>query len=242
MSLPLATIVIILLNVAIFAILKSSGPLNQAFYDYGMIPDAVARGQGLHGLLTSAFIHADESHLIFNMLPLLIFGIILERRIGTPKFLMIYIVAHLAAMTFDLAMRAGDPMPAVGASAAIAGVMGACFLGYPWAKGPLGYLIFLAWPIVYLVLPGWPALLLLLIIVIPIILMALTKLAPIWPFLLIFITYQLIVGIQVAQRVIITGIGYWAHITGFLAGMLFIIFLKPGEEKVEPREEISAIS
>ncbi len=241
MSFPSATLVLITLNVAIFALLKQSGWLDQALYDYGMSPAAVLRGQGLHTLVTSAFMHVNEWHLIGNMIPLLIFGIILERRIGTPKFLTIYIFTHLAAIMFDAAVRAGSPIPAVGASAAISGVLGACFLGYPWARGPLGYLLFIAWPLLSLLLPAWVAFLVFIIIVVPAILLTLTVLAPIWPFLLAFITYQLVIGVQVAQGLVETGIGYWAHITGFLAGMLLVMVLKPGEEKIESRDEFPAI-
>lgn len=241
MSFPSATLVLIALNVAIFVLLQSSGSLKPALYDYGMRPAMVLRGQGLHTLLTSAFMHGDEWHLVFNMIPLLIFGVILEQRIGTPKFLAIYFLTHLAAITFDLAMRTSSLDPAVGASAAISGLMGACFLGYPWSRGPLGYLIFLAWDIISLFLPAWWAFFLFIIIAIPAIVLTLTVFVPIWPFLLVFITVQLINGVQVAQGVIATGIGYWAHITGFLAGMLLVLLLKPREEKVKPREEIPAI-
>lgn len=241
MSFPSATLVLIALNVAIFVLLQSSGSLEPALYDYGMRPAMVLRGQGLHTLLTSAFMHGDEWHLIFNMIPLLIFGIILERRIGTPKFLAIYFLSDFAASMFDIAVRPGSLDPSVGASAAISGVMGACFLGYPWSRGPLGYLIFLIWPFIALFLPAWAAFFLFIMIAIPAILLTLTVFVPIWPFVLAFITYQLIKGVQVAQGVITTEIGYWAHITGFVAGMLLVLLLKPREKKVEPREEIPAI-
>lgn len=235
-SFPLATIVLLLLNIAIFVLLRESGSLNQALYDYGMRPAAVLRGEGLHGLLTSMFMHADEWHLIGNMIYLLVFGIILERRIGAPKFLAIYLLADFAASLFDIAVRPGSLAPSVGASAAISGLMGACFLGYSWSKAPLAFMLWIAWPLASLFLPGFIAFLVFIMLVLPVILLTMTKFVPIWPFVLAAITYQMIRGVQVAHGVILTGVGYWSHISGFLAGMLLVLFLKRREKKVEPQE------
>lgn len=230
-SLPWATIVLVLLNIVIFVILRESGWLNQALYDYGMTPAAVLRGEGLHGLLTSMFMHVNEWHLIGNMIFLLVFGTILERRIGTPKFLVIYLLAHFAASLFNIAVRPGSWIPVVGASAAIMGVMGACFLGYPWSRAPLGFMIWITWPLISLFLPCLIAFFAFFAIVLPVMLLTLTKFVSIWPFVMAAIIYQLIMGIWVAQGAILVGVAYWAHITGFVAGMLLIFFLKPGEEK-----------
>lgn len=237
--LPFATLVLVLLNVAIFVLLQSSGSLDQAIYDYGMRPAMVLRGQGLHGLLTSVFMHANEWHLIGNMIYLLVFGFILERRIGAPKFLVIYFLAHFVAVMFDLAIRSGSWIPAVGASAAIMGVMGACFIGYPWSRAPLGFMIWIACPLVLLFLPGLVAFFVFFVFVLPIMFTTMTKLVSIWPFVMAAMAYQFIMGVQVAQGTILTGVAYWCHIAGFVAGMLLIFFLMPSEEEAEPRKKTS---
>ena len=243
MAFPIATLALIALNVIIFVLLRVTDSLEWATYEYGLRPAAILQGEHLEALFTSMFLHGDESHLIFNMIPLLIFGIILERRLGTPRFLVIYLVSGFATSIFDLAIRPSSWIVAYGASAAIMGVMGACMVGYPTARGPLAYLIWLAWPLLSYFLP-WPiGFLAFFMVLIPAIVLTLTMFVPIWPFLLASITYQIIGGVGVATAGITGGVHYWAHISGIVAGMLLLLLLKPREpsEEIKSREEIPAI-
>jgi len=253
-ALPFATLALILINILIFIYLNATGTLASALQQYGLRPAAILQGQGLHTLLTSMFMHGSWEHLIGNMLFLVVFGIILERRIGTTRFLVIYVLADLAASGFDIATRS-DPtslqswVPAYGASAAIAGIAGACFIGFPSARAPLGLLTFLvSTGVALVVILAVPmslsmayALYLLIGFGLPVFLFLLSPLAtaPLWPFVLLWILLQAGFGILVNTLGVI-GVGLWAHISGFLAGVFFCLLLKPRGDQAA-REEIPAI-
>lgn len=206
----------------------------------------------MYAPLTSMFLHRDWSHLLGNMLALLVFGIILERRIGAARFLAIYFLAHFVASMVDLAIRTGSWESAYGASAAIAGLAGACFMRYPTAKAPLSFLLFLILP--------WIGLAILFLVPMPIVtaygiyllisiglpafafVLAPFAMAPLWLFVLPWILFHVGFSLFVMGLGIIP-VGWWAHISGFVAGMWLILLLRlkePGEE-VKPREEIPAI-
>jgi membrane associated rhomboid family serine protease len=236
-KLPLATIVLIALNFAAFALVEKGGYLPQTAYDYGFRPSAVLRGEASYTIVTSAFLHANWEHLFGNMLSLAVFGLILERRIGSWKFILIYFAAHAIAMMFAMAIQPGSDVPMVGASAAISGIMGACYLAYPRQLGPLGFFILLAWPLVSLFLPSWATATTIVSTYLILYVISFAIPVPLWPFALSYLSYQLIKGfegIEIGTRIVLKGVGYWAHITGFLAGMVFIPFLRPKKEEIEP--------
>jgi membrane associated rhomboid family serine protease len=188
-------------------------------------------------------------HLFGNVLALLVFGIILERMIGSARFLAIYFLAHFAAAMFDTVIRTGSWESAYGASAAIAGIAGACFVRFPTAKAPLGFLLFLisSWIALTLILVmpirAAYALYLLISIGLPVatFLMAPLTTAPLWPFVFTWVLFQAGYGVFAKTLGVITS-GLWAHVSGFSAGLLLSLLLVKGqEEKVKPREEIPAI-
>ncbi len=246
---PFITLGLILVNVLIYVILESTGTLQTVIDEYGLRPAAIMQGH-VYLVVTSMFLHGSPSHILGNMLALLIFGIILERRIGPAKFLAIYFLTHFAAAMFDLAIRTGSPESAYGASAAISGISGACFLGYPRAKMPLGFGFFL--------ILQWMGLALLLLVPMPvttaygvyllislglpfvIFLLAPLALAPLWPFLFMWFIFQLGFTLY-AMQLGFLAIGWWAHLSGFFAGMLLILLLKMWEKKVESGEGFPAI-
>lgn len=191
----------------------------------------------MYTIATSAFLHASWEHLFGNMLSLAVFGLILERKIGPRKFILIYFAAHAIAMMFALAIQPGSDVPMVGASAAISGIMGACYLTYPWQLGPLGFFILLAWPLVSLFLPSWATATTIVSTYFVLYAFSFVIPVPLWPFALSYFSYQLIKGfegIEIGTRIVLKGVGYWAHITGFLTGMVFIPFLRPKKEEIEP--------
>jgi membrane associated rhomboid family serine protease len=177
---------------------SESSWLDEAIINYGMIPYFALHGERLFTLVTSMFLHVDIWHLGGNMLFLYIFGDNVEDAFGHLRFLVFYLVSGFAANAAFIGAQllSSDPtallVPAVGASGAIAGVLGAYIVMYPKAR------------ILTLVLIGW-----LVIVPLPAIL-----------FLGFWFVYQLILG-MISFAIAETGIAYWAHIGGFVIGILF---------------------
>jgi membrane associated rhomboid family serine protease len=179
--------------------LSESSWLDEAIINYGMIPYFALHGERLFTFLTSMFLHVDILHLGGNMLFLYIFGDNVEDAFGHVRFLVFYLVSGFAASAAFIGAQllSSDPtallVPAVGASGAIAGVLGAYIVLYPKAR------------ILTLVLIGWLA-----ILPLPAIL-----------FLGFWFAYQLLYGLLALGIEAVTGIAYWAHIGGFVIGILF---------------------
>jgi membrane associated rhomboid family serine protease len=132
------TYALIAANIGIFlSMLPAAGDeraLAQFYYDWALLPRRVMGGDGLNGLLTSQFLHAGWMHLVGNMLFLWIFGDNVEDEMGHLPFLGFYLVVGALS---GYAHVVADPLsyvPTVGASGAIAGVMGAYLLLYPKAR------------------------------------------------------------------------------------------------------------
>jgi len=181
-----------------FSLFGGSLSLERAISMYGMVPDVVLRGQRLYTLFTSMFLHADLLHLGGNMLFLYVFGDNVEDAFGHGRYLFFYFLSGIAANVAFISAQllSGDLkallIPAIGASGAIAGLLGAYLILYPKAR------------ILTLVFVGW-------IYIVPL---------PAVLFLGFWFLYQLLYGmltLQIAE----TGIAYWAHIGGFVAGIFF---------------------
>ncbi|MCB1340287.1 MAG: rhomboid family intramembrane serine protease [Pseudooceanicola sp.] len=104
------------------------------FSEWGIVPRLVSKGQGYHGLFTSLFLHAGFMHLAGNMLFLWIFGDNLEDEMGHLGFLLFYLASGIGAGLVHVLTGPDSPVPTVGASGAIAGVMGGYLLLFPKAK------------------------------------------------------------------------------------------------------------
>jgi membrane associated rhomboid family serine protease len=141
---PFVNYGLIAVNIVVFiyeAIVTSNfsnySATNNLFYNYGSVPNLLLSGQNLGSLFTSMFMHGGIAHLIGNMFFLYVFGDNLEDRFGRVKYLLIYLLWGIAAsLTHSLyAVSTGDGnTPAIGASGAISGVMGAYLLFFPHAK------------------------------------------------------------------------------------------------------------
>lgn len=241
-KIPYAVIIIILINIGVHAIVFSSPEPQSILESYGVKSARILAGQGLHTLLTSMFLHAGYFHLFSNLLTLLIFGYILENGIGSKRFLILYFLAGLTASLFHIGAASEATIPAIGASGSIAGITGACLVGFPTERAPLAFLIFLVFPIFLSFIPPLVAVALFFMVLVPAILLTVVKTVPIFPFLLIWIIYQVYRG--AAEIGAATGVAYWAHIGGFIGGLiLYIIFrvAEPSEEEQE-WEEIPATS
>lgn len=103
-------------------------------YLYGLVPARLLSGDGYHTFVTSIFLHGGWTHLLGNMLFLHIFGDNIEDVCGHLRYIAFYIVSGAAASALWLFTAWGAQYPAVGASGAISGVMGAYFIMFPGAR------------------------------------------------------------------------------------------------------------
>jgi len=129
----------IILNALVFWWEFMQGFDERIFMIYGEIPALILRGQNLPSIITSLFIHVDFWHIFGNMFYLFIFGDNVEDQFGHLKFLFFYVVfgilGGLAHSTIAVLFGGGDQLiPAVGASGAVAGILGAYIIFYPQAR------------------------------------------------------------------------------------------------------------
>jgi membrane associated rhomboid family serine protease len=141
---PHLTILLILLNSAIFLISKAAGPQTYSYVTsyFGFIPNAFLHSSQYIDIppwfyatpITYMFLHGGWMHLIGNMLVLWIFGNNVEDYFGHVRFILFYLVSGLAAVALHTLFNPSSTAPLVGASGAIAGVMGAYFVLHPRAR------------------------------------------------------------------------------------------------------------
>ena len=129
---PFVTITIIVLNALawLLELSLSPGQLKQFLYVYGVVP------ADFHAptLVTSMFLHGSWSHILGNMWYLWIFGDNVEDRCGHGRFVVFYLLCGIAAALGQVVMNPDSMLPTIGASGAIAGVMGAYFVLYPQSR------------------------------------------------------------------------------------------------------------
>lgn len=195
-SFPAVTLALIIVNSLVFLFERALSPYgyNIVIHRYALIPAAIH----LSALLTSMFLHGGWMHLIGNMWFLWVFGSRVEDVLGGVKYLAYYLLCGIVAAVVHFAFNIGSPIPTIGASGAIAGVMGGFLLLYPRAR--INTLIFI---VIFITTIELPAVLLL----------------AYW-FLL-----QLLSGLSSFGRLSYSdagGIAWFAHVGGFLAGMLLL--------------------
>jgi membrane associated rhomboid family serine protease len=207
---PILTYTLIVSNVAIFIGTLATGALgSESFLNaYGMRPAEVLAGRQLHTLFTSMFLHGGIFHIIFNMWYLWIFADNIEDVLGRGRFLLFYFGAGLVASFAHAFANPGSSVPAIGASGAIAGILGGYLVLYPWARVHTAVVFFY---IIHL-------------ITIPALVMI-----GFW-----FVLQVLSASITWMAGVH-TGIAYMAHIGGFLAGVLLILPFRRAAESELPR-------
>lgn len=126
---PIATVLIIVLNAWVF--LKELTYGDRFVWEWSVIPVRIVHGYGWITILTSMFMHASWMHIIGNMVYLWAFGREIENAMGSVRFSFFYLAGGIVAM---MAQVLGDPfarVPCLGASGAIAAVMGAFLVTYP---------------------------------------------------------------------------------------------------------------
>ena len=129
---PYITITIIALNALawLFELSLPHDVLNEFIRFYGVVPAAFAPAT----LITSMFLHGSWSHVLGNMWYLWIFGDNVEDRVGHGRFIIFYLLCGIVAALGQVAVAPHSTLPTIGASGAIAGVMGAYFVLYPRSR------------------------------------------------------------------------------------------------------------
>ncbi len=200
---PLVTVALIVFNLYIFVYELSLGPnLNQFINTFGLVPAHVGFASGgVYAYLpfvTSMFLHGSWMHVIGNMWVLWLFGDNVEDQMGKVRFLLFYVLSGLIAALAHYYMNSGSAVAVVGASGAVAGVMGAYFIMFRQAK----VLTFIP-PFFLINIPAW-------------VFLGFWALSQLWSGL---------AGLSSPGR---DGqIAFWAHVGGFAAGMIiYRFFLK----------------
>ncbi len=154
---PWVTRALVVLNFAIFLAywygIPNEYALSQFFFEWGLVPVLVTLGEGWHGFLTSMFLHGGWMHLLGNMLFLWIFGDNMEDVLGHVRFLLFYLAGGVLAALGQVAFEPYSPVPMVGASGAIAAVLGGYLLMFPKAKVDVLLIIVIFFRI--FVIPAW---------------------------------------------------------------------------------------
>ena len=135
---PYVTYALIAANVVIYlaysVTLQTEDQLGQFYYSWGLIPARVMAGEGVHTLFSHMFLHGGLMHLAGNMLFLWIFGDNMESELGPVRYLLFYLFCGLAAAADQIWGDPGSYAPMVGASGAIAGVLGGYLVLFPKAR------------------------------------------------------------------------------------------------------------
>ncbi len=212
---PIANMLIILANIIVFVLsvtvptVFGARTFDSVILSYGLVPILVVHGYELYRLLTHMFLHGGLDHILGNMLFLYIFGDNVEAAMGFWRYIAFYIVSGLLAASFHIlsialmppqallnyrAFTGTDPwlVPAIGASGAISAVLGAYLVLYP--RSVIRAIVF------WFLLP------------VPVEI-------PAGIFILLWFVYQLVMGMISITGGVPTGVAFWAHIGGFLAGI-----------------------
>lgn len=208
--LPWVTISLIALNVVVFAYELTLGPrLDHFIQEWALTPYSIIKfGPGPEYLtfLTSIFLHGGFVHIIGNMLYLWIFGNNIEDTLGHGKFIFFYLLCAVGASLAHIFTNPTSQIPALGASGAIAGILGAYLILFPRAS------IVTAIPIIYIIrIVRLPALIVI----------------GFWFILQILSGWT---SITAAPTELSTSIAWFAHIGGFITGAI-LIFVFPKRKK-----------
>jgi membrane associated rhomboid family serine protease len=213
---PVVNTTIIIINIVVFLVELSKGDqLRQFIFTYGLVPARYTvpsmaadftSGQQIFSLLSFMFIHGGFFHLLGNMWSLYIFGDNVEDRLGSFRYLLFYLLCGFASGIAHLVLNWHSQVPTIGASGAIAGVMGAYMISFPRSKILTLIPMFIFFPLVEV-----PAVF----------------------FLGVWFLFQFLNAASTAGQ---GGIAWWAHIGGFIFGIIFLqLFLLFRESTVSKK-------
>jgi len=209
---PVLTYTFILINVFVFMIEVAQGPLVMTMLQvFGMIPARLLNLDILVGtfgwpivtMVTGTFLHGSWGHLIGNMLYLWVFGDNIEDKLGRWRYLLFYLLCGAIASLSHALANPLSLIPTIGASGAVAGVLGGYILSYPKARVltlvPIGFIV--------------PAIR-----------------VPAWAYLGFWFVIQLVSGLApIWARELTQTVAFWANINGFLAGVALVRLLEAPE-------------
>lgn len=215
---PYLTYGLIALNVAVWIYQWMLGPALEGFVmRWGVVPYYLTQEPSLGSWmtpLTSMFLHGGWMHLLGNMWFLYVFGDNIEDALGRSRFLLFYVLSGLAAVAAQVAIDPGAKVPMVGASGAIAGVLGGYLMLFPRAR---------------------------VVTVVPIFVLLQFVELPAWVFLFVWFGLQLVYGFfSLADVAGGGGVAFFAHVGGFVAGLALVrLFARahgraPGPRVVRP--------
>lgn len=213
---PFITFFLIAVNIAVYVLqmrmqILLGSDLAESFIIKNALVPARDFGHGLHSLrpfINSMFMHGGLLHVFFNLWTLWIFGDNVESEMGPVRFLAFYLLAGLIAAFTHCYLAPTSHVPVVGASGAIAGVMGAYLFLFPRAKIRM-FTLLIFWPIFFEI--------------------------PAFVFLIFWFVGQVFSGMQMAQMgqaaQDVGGVAFSAHVGGFVAGLVLLPFFKTGRPK-----------
>jgi len=196
---PYVTWMLIAINAVVFLSyfpsLGGQERLLMSFYsDWALVPSEASQGRDLHTILTSMFLHGGWMHIIGNMVFLYVFGDNLEDQMGHLGYLFFYLACGVAAAFAQMAADPSSSVPMVGASGAIAGVMGGYLLLFPRARVDVALIVFVIIKVITV---------------------------PAWLMLGFWFGLQLVNGAVTGTAG--GGVAYWAHAGGFVAGVVLVL-------------------
>jgi membrane associated rhomboid family serine protease len=206
-TVPVATVGLIALNGLVFLheyslVAHSPAALDSFIEVYGFIPAAFS----IPTIFSSMFLHGSWMHLFGNMLSLWIFGDNIEDRLGHGRYVFFYLLCGVIAALAHFFSDPASQVPTVGASGAIAGIMGAYFVLYPRSRVLMWVPIFFLFEVPAVFFLGF------------------------W-----FLT-QLLNGVSagLAASGQVGGVAFWAHVAGFAAGALLVkVFARPERSQLD---------
>jgi membrane associated rhomboid family serine protease len=191
--------------VFIYELTLSEADLNRFFFDYGVVPNEInnwlKNPSGLEEpltVITSAFVHGGFLHLGGNMLYLWVFGDNIEDALGHVLYVLFYVACAIGAVALQVAVDTNEIIPMVGASGAISGVMGGYFVLFPTARVDALFVFFI-FPVPAFVLIGF------------------------WIALQLFTGFATIGAAEGASE----GVAVWAHVGGFITGLVIVLAMRP---------------
>jgi membrane associated rhomboid family serine protease len=199
------TVALILLNTVFFLhelSLRTPDRAETFFATFSLTPAHLTQAPTPHSyltIITSMFLHGGWMHIIGNMLYLWIFGRNVEDSIGHFKFIIFYLLCGTAAAAAQVAIAPDSTVPMIGASGAISGVLGSYLLLFPRARVLVLFPIWIFWRVFYV---------------------------PAYLLLVVWFGMQLLSGLAVLSMEVNGGVAFWAHVGGFVAGMLLIPIFK----------------
>ncbi len=198
---PYVTCILMAANISVylFQIFLPESDASNFILTFGAIPDRILAGESSWSLFTAMYLHGSFFHLAGNMLYLWVFADNVENIMGPVKFFIFYHLCGLGAAATHIFIEPNSVIPMIGASGAISGVLGAYMIRFPRAK---------------------------ISVVVPILILLHSTRVPAFSVLGIWFIFQIFSGLGVLGNNIHDGIAWFAHIGGFIFGLLLLRFFQ----------------